>query len=1109
MRFVRTSALLRLMMLLPVWGAAGPTVFAQLNPNCVVSVLNRTVQVSADGTWVLPNIPAGFGLVRARATCVNNGVTTSGQSALFTIAANRMNAIPPITLGPTTPIPNLLTITASLATLTQPGQTAQLTVTATYADNSTKNVTPASTGTQYIVSNTNIATVSANGVVTAVSSGTVLIQAVNEGTQGIITIQVLVSGASHGGIADSWAIANGLDPTDPGLPFEDPDHDGLSNLQEFQIGTDPNNPDTDGDGLTDGQEVLLYHTNPLLFSTDGTGIPDGIEVQTGTLGLSLSQKLAKAISTFTVSPPSFVLNVNTIQGLASQQLSVKAKLVDGKTTLDLTSTQKGTNYTSSDLNICNFGVPDGNVFAGNSGPCTITITNSGFTTQATGTVVTFSPTPLSFVSIPGYANNVAVNGNYAYVAAGAAGLQVVNVTDRNHPNIAASLPLAGNANDVTLVGNLAYVAGGSAGLHVVDVSNPLVPVRVGTLNTGGSALDVMVQGTTAYIANSSNLFIADVTSPTSMAKIGSLALPGTTKALDVDVSRSIVVAVGDQGLFTINVSDPKAPAVLGSLNYFGSPQDVALNGTWAFVADSSRSLTSVDIRNPANPVLGASTDPNLGGELYDVITSNNFALGAAINFINTGVTIVDVSNPPALQPRAILYFVPNGSNGFRNFDKGTGLAADGAYVYLTTNQSNGGAQGPKYGTVGDTRLYIGQYLAIVDNKGIAPTVSITSPATGSTVIQGSKLLITANATDDVAVASVSFLVNGQVVFASTSAPYQYTYTIPTGITTLTLGATAVDFGNLTATAQNVVVNVIPDPGTTVVGRVLDKNQNPVAGATVTTVGGKSSTTGSSGTFSISGVATVLGAISVNATATIGTARERGSSVSVPPVAGGTTNVGDIVIRTVSIVGYYDITLNTGNADQVAPITSAGLQAVNVGDLRTADLSQFDVLFMQNPDNGGFSPIFTSNLSKIQQFISNGGVFILHDRNVSSAGSLLPGSPGTIVRDFLDDRVVNVVDNTTLVTNGPGGVISNGTLSGGTSSSHGFILSSTIPAGARGILSRTDPTHLVLYSYPFGQGKVIYSTIPLDYYLAGFGPPTVAGNMQHYAINVVAYGASIR
>ena len=45
--------------------------------------------------------------------------------------------------------------------------------------------------------------------------------------------------------------------------FDDPDHDGLSSLDEISIyHTDPRNPDTDGDGYSDGQEVKSGH-NPL------------------------------------------------------------------------------------------------------------------------------------------------------------------------------------------------------------------------------------------------------------------------------------------------------------------------------------------------------------------------------------------------------------------------------------------------------------------------------------------------------------------------------------------------------------------------------------------------------------------------------------------------------------------------------------------------------------------------------------------------------------------------------------------------------------------------------------------------------------------------------
>jgi len=65
--------------------------------------------------------------------------------------------------------------------------------------------------------------------------------------------------------------------TDPFNP--DSDGDGLTDGEEVKIyGTDPNNPDTDGDGLTDGEEVHKYHTNPRLADTDGDGLSDGEEV---------------------------------------------------------------------------------------------------------------------------------------------------------------------------------------------------------------------------------------------------------------------------------------------------------------------------------------------------------------------------------------------------------------------------------------------------------------------------------------------------------------------------------------------------------------------------------------------------------------------------------------------------------------------------------------------------------------------------------------------------------------------------------------------------------------------------------------------------------------
>jgi outer membrane protein OmpA-like peptidoglycan-associated protein len=58
----------------------------------------------------------------------------------------------------------------------------------------------------------------------------------------------------------------------------DRDNDGLGKCDEEKLGTDPNNPDTDGDGLSDGDEVMKYRTDPLKVDTDGDGLTDGEEV---------------------------------------------------------------------------------------------------------------------------------------------------------------------------------------------------------------------------------------------------------------------------------------------------------------------------------------------------------------------------------------------------------------------------------------------------------------------------------------------------------------------------------------------------------------------------------------------------------------------------------------------------------------------------------------------------------------------------------------------------------------------------------------------------------------------------------------------------------------
>ncbi len=204
----------------------------------------------------------------------------------------------------------------------------------------------------------------------------------------------------------------------------------------------------------------------------------------------------------------------------------------------------------------------------------------------------------------------------------------------------------------------------------------------------------------------------------------------------------------------------------------------------------------------------------------------------------------------------------------------------------------------------------------------------------------------------------------------------------------------------------------------------------------------------------------------------------------------------------SNVGYYDMTLGQGNPNQVAAIVASGQTPVQLFDLTAADLVDIQVIDVQNPNNSGYGTEYISRLTEIQNAVNAGAVLVIHDRFVDSAETILPGGAGfNVVRDFSDASNIDVLDNTTLVTNGPGGIVNNTTLDGGNSSSHGFAFSNSLPVAAKQILTTGDATHIVTFGYDFGAGAVVYSSIPLDFYRGG-----VTAFATIYAPNVIAYAA---
>ena len=213
------------------------------------------------------------------------------------------------------------------------------------------------------------------------------------------------------------------------------------------------------------------------------------------------------------------------------------------------------------------------------------------------------PVVLSTLLMPAALNRgIHVDGSITWVAGRT--LRAIDTSNPYDPQPLGEVNTLAVAHAVHVAGASAFVATGAAGLEIFDAANPASSPPLSVISTDQSALGLALdQHHTYLVAN--DLFIYDHTDPTAPILLGSVAIPGTASRVDVAGDFAYVTATtsGAGNLHVVDVSDASQPVLVTSLELPGFLGDILATETALYVADFFfGGVHVVDISHPAGPV---------------------------------------------------------------------------------------------------------------------------------------------------------------------------------------------------------------------------------------------------------------------------------------------------------------------------------------------------------------------------------------------------------------------------------------------------------------------------------------------------------------------------
>ena len=227
--------------------------------------------------------------------------------------------------------------------------------------------------------------------------------------------------------------------------------------------------------------------------------------------------------------------------------------------------------------------------------------------------------------------------------------------------VATAIPTIASALDVALAGNYLYVAQADAGVEVFNEALSELPVKVGVAETVGDALAIDANSSGVVVAQG-EMGLETFSPPPDLTQLvhdepGHGCLHGVDEVVGIAIGPVYsLAAVYADGVSLIDFSDFSDPTELADIDTTGRTVNAASsNGTCGFLADSLGGARAVIFDTGDGPGLGGVVSSQ--GRVVDVAVSGDTAMMAEYG---PGFGVVDLSDP--VNPDRLAY-IPCDSPG--------------------------------------------------------------------------------------------------------------------------------------------------------------------------------------------------------------------------------------------------------------------------------------------------------------------------------------------------------------------------------------------------------------------------------------------------------------